>query len=85
MKKKILQIVGIIFAAGMIGGIGYAIGYYSPNPNHITTGYGYGNEDGYSIGYLDGKIGADPKPNRRMLKEDYDFRILLGGRAVGDP
>ena len=83
MQKKFVKIALIIFAAGIVGGVGYVVGWHSPN--HITTGYGYGSEDGYSIGYRDGQIGANINPDRRMTEDDYAFRISMGGRAIGDP
>ena len=49
-------------------------------PDHTSHGYRIGNEDGYSIGYNDGKAGTPPNPHRFMTQEDYQIRGELGER-----
>ena len=46
-------------------------------------GYRWGNEDGYSLGYNDGRTGAEPNPHRFMTPADHELRTSAGGRDPG--
>ena len=71
-------------AAALLAGVSFALGWYL-SPDETAKGYRLGNEDGYSIGYVDGMNGNRPDPNRFMWHEDYAFRReILGGREIGE-
>ena len=81
-KQKITMGAAILGAVALAVLVGFLIGW-SIAPNHVGKGYKYGNQDGYSIGYIDGRIGASPNMHRHMNDDDYAFRFDIGGREIG--
>ena len=74
--RKTLAVIALLAFA-------FAAGWHL-SPGETTTGYGLGNEDGYSAGYNDGRNGATPDWHRFMLPEDYELRSQLGGREPAE-
>ena len=69
------------FALALISGAMFTAGWFAA-PDRLLEGYALGNEDGYSVGYLDGLSGTHPNMYRAMTEFDYQARELLGGRKL---
>ena len=78
-EGKVLTAVGVVAIAAAM----FAAGWHLA-PDQMVEGYSNGNEDGYSIGYVDGMNSNQPDLHRFMTHEDYAFRREIGGREVGE-